>query len=85
MVDRSGRTEAEALRTAFHECGHATAAYVLRGRVGTVSIRPRRGWAGVACARAPSWHADDLARTDLGAPLVVWPARARRALEGPRC
>ena len=82
MADSPRRTESETLRGAYHECGHAIAAHMLRGRVGPVSNRPRRAWAGVACAGAPNCHPGELERVDDEAPLVLWPARVRRAFEG---
>jgi hypothetical protein len=72
----------ESLRIAHHECGHAIAAYMLRGSVRAVSIRPRRAWAGVTAADARAWHPGENERTYVGAPLVLWPARVERRLKG---
>ena len=42
-------------RTAFHEAGHATAAYVLGGPVDLVSIRPGKEHGGIAWCEGPDW------------------------------
>ena len=55
MVDRGHAADAppvEKQLTAYHEAGHAAAAYVLGGTVGAVSIKPEPGRLGYADARA---------------------------------
>jgi hypothetical protein len=54
------RSREEDERIAFHEAGHAVAAHLLGGRVGAVSIKSRRAWAGVAVAGGPVYEDEEL-------------------------
>lgn len=68
--------------TAYHEAAHAVATVLLGGRlVGPVSVREALRWRGVAFVRPPAASAAEVARTDVSAPLPLWPARVRRQHE----
>ena len=72
---------AERVRIAYHEAGHAVAAFELGGAVsGPVSIVPAKRWNGVAHVRGRYARRSD--RYDPAAPtIVLQPASTRRALE----
>jgi hypothetical protein len=81
----TGATEleqAERDRIAFHEAGHATAAFLLGGCItGPVSIAARKHWRGVAFCRARHYPLDDVDRVKILMPMALLPPRLRRSLE----
>ncbi len=77
-------TEADRVRTATHEAGHAAAAYILGRRLGPVSIEPSAHFNGIAFSfdRAKTLTAAEQAASDrLDLPVVLLPARLRRRIE----
>lgn len=64
--------------TAWHESGHAVAAYALGRRVGFVTIEPGERWSGM-CRSWAERVRDDLP-ADMGLPLVIWAAGWQRRL-----
>jgi hypothetical protein len=81
LPSEDGRTPRERERVAYHEASHAAASWILKGRVGLVTIEPNRHCNGFAQAgghRLPSgWSG----RIDLELPPLAWPADIRRSFE----
>lgn len=70
-------------RVALHESGHTTMAVFLHRPTTLVSIRPGKHYAGIATWRSPRYSEAD--RSKLHLPVILQPARFRRAIETSIC
>jgi hypothetical protein len=81
LPEEDGRTPRQRERTAYHEASHAAASWLLRGRVGLVSIEPNAAAHGFAQVGGRRLAAKLVNQIDRSLPAVAWPADARRTYE----
>lgn len=78
---RASSMTPELHRTALHEAGHSYAAWRLGRRLGPVTVRAGRRWAGTSHYHAPTITGRDIDRIDPAAPYPLWPATVRRKVD----